>query len=117
MKTRTFVAFKLTLTALCGIAGLASNPDFYTYAPISVLVCVAGYFAMRDPMDRRLLIGAFVAIGLVAFAAGRLCFQNHRLNGDGIFIMFVFCLVPAVVVALSIYSNESELAKVDRPLA
>jgi hypothetical protein len=117
MKTRAFVAFKLTLAALCGIAGLASNPDYYAYAPISVVVRAGGYFAMRDSADRKLLIGAFAAIGLIAFAVGRLCFENHQLNGDGIFLMLAFGLLPAVVVALSVYSNEGELAKVRSPLA
>ena len=117
MKTRVFVAFKLTLIALCGIAALASNPDYYAFAPISAVACAGSYFAMRDPEDRKLLIAAFIAIGLIAFVAGRLCFQNHQLNGDGIFLMLAFGLLPAVVVALSVYSNESELAKVRSPLA
>ena len=117
MKTVAFAAFHLSLTALCGIAGIASNPDYYTFAPISVLVCVLAYFAIRDPINRKLLVGAFVAIGLLAFAVGRLCFQLHQLNGDGIFIMLAFGLLPAVVVALCIYSNENESGKTPGPVA
>jgi hypothetical protein len=117
MKTRAFVAFKLTLTALGGIAGLGSNPDFYSYLPISAVACAGAYFAMRDPADRKLLVGAFAAIGLIAFAVSRLCFANHQLNGDGVFLMLAFGLLPAVVIALSVYSNEGELANVPGPVA
>ena len=111
------MTFKLTLVALCGIAGLA-GVRYYTWMPLSAATGVAAWYVMRNPFNRRLLIGSFVAIGLFSLAIGRLYFNGIGLDDNGIFLMFLFALLPAVIVALCVYSNETpQVEGDDAPLA
>jgi len=117
MKSQALPAFHLSLTALCGIVGLASNPDYYAYALISIALCGVAWHLLHNPANRRLLVGAFAALGTFSFIVGRIYFRNHRLDDNGVFLIILFGLLPVVIVSWCIFSSEREfLEKENGPL-
>jgi hypothetical protein len=118
MKNPAYPAFQLSLTALGGIVGLASNPDYYAYALISVAICAAAWSILRSPANRKLLLSAFVTLGFLSFIIGRIYFRDHHLDENGIFLLILFGLLPVGIVSLCILSNERVfLEKANEPVA
>jgi hypothetical protein len=116
MNLRAYSTFKLTLIALCSVAGFA-GVRYYAWIPLSIVLGVAALSVMRRPSNRRLLVGAFVAIGLFSLIIGRVYFNGVGLDENGIFSMLLFALLPAGIVSFCVYSSEKPVVGEDGPLA
>ena len=113
MKSKTLAPTYLAITALGGVAGFASNPDYYAWTLISMATGGLAWLLFQKPFSRKLLVGTFTAIGVVSFIIGRLYFREHRLDENGIFALMVFAVLPAMIVSFSLYSIESSSGDVD----
>src|SRR3546814_1808705 len=67
MKSRALVPTYLAITALGGVAGFASNPDYYAWTLISIATGGLAWLLLQRPLSRKLLVGAFIAIGALSF--------------------------------------------------
>src|SRR3546814_10897394 len=107
MKSRALVPTYLAITALGGVAGFASNPDYYAWTLISIATGGLAWLLLQRPLSRKLLVGAFIAIGALSFVIGRIYFQDHRLDDNGVFVLVVFAVLPAMIVSFCLYSIEA----------
>src|SRR3546814_20249664 len=82
MKSRALVPTYLAITALGGVAGFASNPDYYAWTLISIATGGLAWLLLQRPLSRKLFVGAFIAIGALSFVIGRIYFQAHRLRSE-----------------------------------
>ena len=117
MKSQALVPTYLAITALGGVAGFASNPDYYAWTLISIATGGLAWLLLQSPLSRKLLVGAFIAIGALSFVIGRIYFQDHRLDNNGVFVLMIFAVLPAMIVSFCLYSIEASPGDGDAPPA
>jgi len=103
----------LAMSALGGIIGFASNPDYYAWTLISLGTGTAAWFLLRKPSSRKVFVVGFIALGVASLVIGRLYFKDHQLNDNGLFAIFLFCMLPAVPICFYVYKNERASASSD----
>jgi hypothetical protein len=107
MQQRAQISFHLAITALGGIVAIAANRDYYSWALISVVTALLAFLMMQRQKSRKLFVAAFVALGSISFVVGRFYFKNHQLDDNGLFLMWLFGILPMVIVSWRIYALES----------
>src|SRR3546814_18303184 len=117
MKSRSLVPTYLAITALGGVAWFASNPDYYACTLISIATGGLAWLLLQRPLSSKLLVGAFIAIGALSFVIGRIYFQDHRLDDNGVVVLVVFAVLPAMIVSFCLSSIEASPVDVDAPPA
>jgi hypothetical protein len=113
MKSKALAPTYLAITALGGVAGFASNPDHYAWTLISVVTGGLAWLLFQKSFSRKLFAGTFTTIGVLSFIIGRVYFRDHRLDGNGIFAIMVFAMLPAMIVSFCLYSIESSSGDAD----
>ena len=116
MKSLIVPAMYLAMSALGGIIGFASNPDYYAWTLISLGTGTVAMFLFRKPSSRKVFASGFVALGVASFIIGRLYSKDHQLDDNGLFAVFLFGILPAIPICFYLYKNETaSAAGDDRP--
>ena len=111
MKQTAFATFQLTITALGGIVCLASDPDYYILAPISLAIGIWAVIKMKNSASRKIFLVSFSALTAFGFILGRNFFEDHRFTEHGISLIMLFGAFPAVIVSFVVYFLESSKAQ------
>lgn len=95
----------LAMHALGNVAAFLSNPAYYAWATFSVLSLAVCCFLV-DKQVARLVVLAYLAIGLYSFIVGMAFSEHGQLSGLGVFaIALVF--PPVFYVVYRVYSSKS----------
>nr|AAK01325.1 unknown [uncultured bacterium HB1-14] len=116
MKSLVLPAMYLVMSALGGIIGFASNPDYYAWTLISLGTGTVAWSLLSKPSSRKVFVTGFIALGFASFVIGRLYSKDHQLDDNGLFALFLFCMLPAIPICFYLYKNErASAANDDRP--
>jgi hypothetical protein len=99
----------LTSAALLGVLGLASNPDYYLLATVTLLFVAIAYANLRVLDNKRLLLISYLALAVYGFVVGRTLFHGGRLSSGGVFAIVVIMPVVGYLI-WRLYKTEAAAA-------